>query len=61
MPPRLRAGLAAGDPDGEVAAAWQGKELLRAVYAASGLAPARAALERFTAGATACSSLSRPA
>jgi transposase len=26
---RLRAGLAAGDPTGEVAAAWQGKELLR--------------------------------
>jgi transposase len=30
-----------------VAAAWQGKELLRAVYAASDLADARAALERF--------------
>jgi transposase len=30
---RLRAGLAAGDPNGKVAAAWQGKELLRAVYA----------------------------
>jgi transposase len=44
---RLRAGLAAGDPGGEVAAAWQGKELLRAVYAASELADARAALERF--------------
>jgi hypothetical protein len=44
---RLRAGLAAGDPDGEVAAAWQGKELLRAVYAAGGLAAARAALDRF--------------
>ena len=44
---RLRAGLAAGDPDGEVAAAWQGKELLRAVYAAVGTAAARAALERF--------------
>jgi transposase len=28
---RLRAGLATGDPTGEVAAAWQGKELLRAV------------------------------
>jgi hypothetical protein len=25
----LRAGLTAGDPGGEVAAAWQGKELLR--------------------------------
>jgi transposase len=44
---RLRAGLTAGDPDGEVAAAWQGKELLRAVYAAVGMAAARAALERF--------------
>ena len=43
---RLRAGLAAGDPGGEVVAAWQGKELLRAVYAASDLAHARAALER---------------
>jgi transposase len=44
---RLRAGLAAGDPGGEVAAAWQGKELLRAVYAAVGTAAARAALDRF--------------
>jgi transposase len=44
---RLRAGLAAGDPGGEVAAAWQGKELLRAVYAAADLAAARAALDRF--------------
>jgi transposase len=44
---RLRAGLAAGDPGGEVAAAWQGKELLRAVYAAGNLAEARVALERF--------------
>jgi transposase len=44
---RLRAGLAAGDPGGEVAAAWQGKELLRAVYAAAGMPAARAALERF--------------
>src|SRR6266550_1802821 len=35
---RLRAGLAAGDPTGEVAVAWQGKELLRAVYAAGDLA-----------------------
>jgi transposase len=33
---RLRAGLRAGDPTGEVAAAWQGKELLRAVYATAG-------------------------
>jgi hypothetical protein len=44
---RLRAGLTAGDPTGEVAAAWQGKELLRAVYAAAGTAAARAALDRF--------------
>jgi hypothetical protein len=44
---RLRAGLAAGDPGGEVAAAWQRKELLRAVYAASDLADAWAALDRF--------------
>ena len=44
---RLRAGLTAGDPAGEVAAAWQGKELLRAVYAAAGTAAARAALARF--------------
>jgi transposase len=44
---RLRAGLAAGDPGGEVGAAWQGKELLRAVYAADGVLAARAALERF--------------
>jgi transposase len=28
---RLRAGLAVGDPTGEVAVAWQGKELLRVV------------------------------
>jgi hypothetical protein len=41
------AGLAAGDRFGEVAAAWQGKELLRAVYAAGDLASARAALDRF--------------
>jgi transposase len=44
---RLRAGLTAGDRFGEVAAAWQGKELLRAVYAGVDLAAARAALERF--------------
>jgi transposase len=44
---RLRAGLSAGDPGGEVTAAWQGKELLRAVYAAVGAAAARAALDRF--------------
>jgi transposase len=40
-------GLAAGDPGGEVAAAWQGKELLRAVYRTVGPATARAALDRF--------------
>jgi transposase len=44
---RLRAGLSAGDPTGEVAAAWQGKELLRALYAADGAAGARRALARF--------------
>jgi transposase len=44
---RLRVGLAAGDPGGEVAAAWQGKELLRAVYRAVGMPAARAALDRF--------------
>jgi transposase len=44
---QLRAGLTAGDRFGEVAAAWQGKELLRAVYAAADLAAARAALDRF--------------
>jgi transposase len=44
---RLRAGLTAGDRFGEVTAARQGKELLRAVYAADDLANARAALDRF--------------
>jgi transposase len=44
---RLQAGLAAGDPGGEVAAAWQGKQLLRAVYATDAMLVARAALERF--------------
>jgi transposase len=44
---RLRAELAAGDPGGEVVAAWRGKELLRAVYAAGGTQAARAALDRF--------------
>jgi transposase len=44
---RLRAGLAAGDSGGELAAAWQGKELLRAVYQAVGMPAARAALDRF--------------
>jgi transposase len=60
---RLRAGLAAGDPTGEVAAAWQGKELLRTVYAASDLADARAALDRFYrwADGVGVAELSRPA
>jgi transposase len=44
---RLRAGLAAGDLGGEVAAAWQGKELLRAVYRAVGMPAARTSLDRF--------------
>jgi transposase len=44
---RLRAGLAIGDPTGEVVAAWQGKELLRGVYAADGTADARRVLARF--------------
>jgi transposase len=44
---RLRAGLRAGDPTGEVAAAWPGKELLRTVYAAVGMPAAHTAVERF--------------
>jgi transposase len=44
---RLRAGLSTGDPTGEVAAAWQGTELLRAVDAAVGMPAALVALERF--------------
>ena len=43
---RLRAGLTTGDRFGEVTAAWQGKELLRTVYAAADLASARVALDR---------------
>jgi transposase len=58
---RLRAGLSAGDPTGEVAAAWQGKELLRAVYAAVGPAAAHAALDRFYRWQTASGSWSWPA
>jgi len=38
---RLRAGLAAGDPDGEIAAVWLGRELLAEVYAVNGLAAAK--------------------
>ena len=38
---RLRVGLAAGDPDGEVAAVWLARELLAEVYAAPDLAAAK--------------------
>lgn len=38
---RLKAGLAAGDTDGEIAAVWLARELLSEVYAANGLAHAR--------------------
>lgn len=38
---RLRAGLAAGDPDGEVAAVWLARELLNEVYTAVDVAHAR--------------------
>ena len=38
---RLRAGLAAGDPDGHVAAVWLARELLSEVYAARDLAHAK--------------------
>ncbi|MEO5724283.1 MAG: ISL3 family transposase [Ilumatobacteraceae bacterium] len=38
---RLRAGLAAGDRDGEIAAVWLARELLSEVYTANGLAHAR--------------------
>jgi len=38
---RLRAGLAAGDPDGEIAAVWLARELLSEAYAANGIAHAR--------------------
>jgi transposase len=54
---RLGAGLTAGDPAGEVAVAWQGKELLWAVYAAVGTAAARAAS---TTGQTVSASRSCP-
>jgi hypothetical protein len=39
--------LRLGDPTGEAAAAWQGKELLWTIYAAGGAADARRALARF--------------
>lgn len=38
---RLRAGLAAGDVDGEIAAVWLARELLSEVYAAPSLAAAK--------------------
>ena len=38
---RLRAGLAAGDPDGEIAAVWLARELLSEVYAAPNLPAAK--------------------
>ncbi len=44
---RMMAGLAEGDPDGEVAASVLGKELLREVYAAIDLAHARRRLTLF--------------
>lgn len=44
---RMMAGLAAGDPDGEVAAAYLGKELLRELYAAEDLAEAQRRLAAF--------------
>ena len=46
---RVLAWLAAGDPDGEVAAAYLAKELLREVYAARDPFTARRALEAFHA------------
>jgi hypothetical protein len=56
-------GPGGGDPTGEVAAAWQGKELLRAVYAADGILAVRAALARFCrwADGVGVAELSRPA
>lgn len=44
---RLRAGLAAGDPDGNVAAAWLARELLSEVYSARDLAHAKRRLTVF--------------
>ncbi len=44
---RLRAGLAAGDPDGEIATVWLARELLSEVYAASDLAAAKRRLTVF--------------
>ena len=44
---RLRAGLASGDPDGEVASVWLARELLVEVYAATDLAHDRRRLVVF--------------
>ena len=44
---KLLAGLSAGDPDGEVAAAWLAKEELRRVYGAVDAAHARRRLTAF--------------
>ena len=44
---RLRAGLAAGDPNDEVGAAYLAKELLRDVYATRSVRAARRALHEF--------------
>jgi transposase len=46
---RIEAGLAAGDPAGEVGAAYLAKELLREVYATTSERRARRRLERFYA------------
>jgi transposase len=46
---RIQAGLAAGDPDGQVGAGYLAKELLREVYATRSLRTARRRLERFYA------------
>src|SRR5215213_9082349 len=44
---RLRAGLAAGDRDGEIAAVWLARELLSEVYNAPNLAAAKRRLIEF--------------
>ena len=44
---RLRAGLDAGDPEGEVGAAYLAKELLREVYGTTSLREARRRLRKF--------------
>jgi transposase len=46
---RLFFGLDLGDPDGDLAAAWLAKELLRSVYSADGPVAARRALGEFYA------------